>query len=100
MLHVSPAAALSTLRGSSSLIGSRWQLKLDIGLEPGSYLARSDWGASGGRLRFNVDVDFEDTPSTVSEELVGPLSGTLGLGLGLGLRLGLGLGLGLGLEQG
>ena len=78
VLHTSSAAAMSTL------IGSRWQLKLDIGLEPGSYLARSDWGASGGRLRFNVDVDFEDTPSTVSEELVGPLSGTLGLGLGLG----------------
>ena len=49
---------------------------MDIGLEPGSYLARSDWGASGGRLRFNVDVDFEETPATVAEELVGPLAGS------------------------
>ena len=68
-LHALPAAALSTL------IGSSWRLKMDIGLEPGSYLARSDWGASGGRLRFNVDVDFEETQATVAEELVGPLAG-------------------------
>ena len=69
-LRASPAVALSTLTGSS------WRLKLDIGLEPGSYLAKSDWGASGGRLRFNVDVDFEETPTAVAEELVGPLAGT------------------------
>ena len=68
-LHASPAAALSTL------IGSSWRLKMDIGLEPGSYLARSDWGASGGRLRFNVDVGFEEAQAPVAEQLVGPLAG-------------------------
>ena len=72
-LHASSAATVSTLTGSS------WRLKLDIGLEPGSYLAQTDWGASGGRLRFNVDVDFEDTPTAVAEELVGPLAGTRAL---------------------
>ena len=66
----SSAAAMSTLTGSS------WRLKVDVGLEPGSYLARSDWGASGGRLRFNMDVDFEETPATMAEELVGPLQST------------------------
>lgn len=60
----------------STLVGSRWRLKLDIGLEPGSYLARTDWGSSGGRLRFDAVVDFEEAPASEAEELVGPLSGT------------------------
>lgn len=60
----------------SSLIGSQWQLKLNVGIEPGSYLARTGWGASEGRLIVNTAVRFEDTKVTEAEDLVGPLSGT------------------------
>lgn len=70
---LSSAARVACL---STLIGSRWQVKLDIGLEPGSYFHRTGWGSSGGRLPITALVDFEETASTHAEELVGPLRGT------------------------
>ena len=70
VLIVAPAVGLSTLTGTE------WRVKLNVGLQPGSYLARTGWGASEARLILNTVIRFDDTSSTESEELVGPLSGT------------------------
>jgi len=41
-----------------SMSGTRWKLSLNIGREPGTAMPAS-WAASGARLVFPVDVDFE-----------------------------------------
>lgn len=45
----------------SSLVGTRWRLKLNLGLQPGSWMPQEidGWGASGGRLLVSADVVFE-----------------------------------------
>ena len=65
-----------TVIGLSTLTGTEWRVKLNVGLQPGSYLARTGWGVSEARLILNTLIRFEDTSSTESEEFVGPLSGT------------------------
>ena len=70
------AMLMAPASGLSSLMGTTWNLKLNVGLEPGSYLARTNWGASEGRLIVNARVCFDEAMSTANEELVGPLSGT------------------------
>ena len=73
-------AALSTCSTgySSTLLGTSWRLKLDVGLEPGSWMPRKidGWGASGSRVLVDALVDFEASPVGESEELVGPLDQT------------------------
>ena len=51
-----PSAALSTLASS------RWRLKLNFGLEDGSWMPKTvdGWGESGARLLVTTDVAFED----------------------------------------
>ena len=62
----------------STLIGSRWRIKLDLGLEPGSWMPNTieGWGASGSRCIVNVDVEFDADAAETSEELVGPAKQT------------------------
>ena len=73
-------AALSTCSTgyTSTLLGTSWRLKLDVGLEPGSWMPKKidGWGASGARLLVDALVDFEASPAGESEELVGPLDQT------------------------
>ena len=68
LLALSPAGYVSTLQGTS------WRVKLDIGLERGSWMPRTveGWGASGGRLLVDAVVDFEAASAAEGEELVGP----------------------------
>jgi hypothetical protein len=63
---------------TSSLLGTSWRLKLDVGLEPGSWMPKKidGWGASGGRVLVDALVDFDASPVGESEELVGPLDQT------------------------
>jgi hypothetical protein len=63
----------------STLVGSEWRVKLNVGLEPGSYMATTGWGASGQRLIVNTMVKFEESMADDAEELVGPLAGTRNL---------------------
>ena len=55
-LVATPTAALSTLASS------RWRLKLNFGLEDGSWMPKTvdGWGESGARLLVTTDVAFED----------------------------------------
>eukprot|EP00747_Dinoflagellata_sp_TGD_P170465 gnl/TRDRNA2_/TRDRNA2_202087_c0_seq1.p1 gnl/TRDRNA2_/TRDRNA2_202087_c0~~gnl/TRDRNA2_/TRDRNA2_202087_c0_seq1.p1 ORF type:complete len:407 (-),score=47.71 gnl/TRDRNA2_/TRDRNA2_202087_c0_seq1:33-1253(-) len=44
-----------------AMVGSKWRIILDVGLEEGTWIASlfgSDWGASGARLLLPVDVEF------------------------------------------
>ena len=63
---------------TSTLLGTSWRLKLDVGFEPGSWMPKKidGWGASGARLLVDALVDFEASPAGESEELVGPLDQT------------------------
>ena len=70
------AALTAGATGMSTLIGSEWNLKLNVGIEPGSYLARTGWGASEGRIIVNTQVRFEEELMQEAEELVGPLATT------------------------
>lgn len=71
-------ASLATLGYTSTLLGTSWRLKLDVGLEPGSWMPKTvdGWGASGGRLLVDALVEFDDSPATEGEELVGPQART------------------------
>mmetsp|Transcript_31078 Transcript_31078/g.51338 ORF Transcript_31078/g.51338 Transcript_31078/m.51338 type:complete len:306 (+) Transcript_31078:54-971(+) len=68
--------ALSTTPAASSslLTNSQWQLRLNVGLEPGSWMPKRfpGWAESGARLALNVNVDFTGEPSSTRETLVGP----------------------------
>ena len=68
------ALLLEAASGLSTLAGTSWRIKLNLGLEPGSWMPKTidGWGASGARLIVNVDVDFESGAASESEELVGP----------------------------
>ena len=59
---------------SSTLVNTKWRVKLDLGLEEGSWMPNTieGWGASGGRCIVNVDVSFDEKAAGRSEELVGP----------------------------
>ena len=79
-IHLNMLVALSTCSTgyTSTLLGTSWRLKLDVGLEPGSWMPKKidGWGASGARLLVDALVDFEASPAGESEELVGPLDQT------------------------
>jgi len=64
---------------SSSLLTSTaevWKLRLDIGLQPGTWMPKRypGWAESGGRLGFDIEVKFTDRPCQIGpfEKLVGP----------------------------
>ena len=71
-------ASLSTLGYTSTLQGTSWRIKLDLGLEPGSWMPRTveGWGTSGGRLLVDALIDFAESSATEGEELVGPQAQT------------------------
>lgn len=71
-------SALCSTGYTSTLLGTSWTLKLDIGLEPGSWMPRliDGWGASGARVAVDAVVEFGAAPAAEEEELVGPLRQT------------------------
>ena len=72
-----PATPLS----SSTLFGTQWKVKLNVGLERGSYMSTTEWGKSGGRLIVDATVDFSFEPYDEAEDLVGPPEKTMKLGV-------------------
>ena len=62
----------------STLTGTDWQIKLNLGLEDGSWMPNTieGWGASGGRAIVNVHCTFLADAAGEGEELVGPASQT------------------------
>ena len=70
---------------SSTLLGTSWRIKLNIGLEQGSWMPRNveGWGESGARVLVDALVDFDAAPANEPhvarptwEPLVGPKEGT------------------------
>jgi len=59
---------------TSSLESTRWKLRLDVGLQPGTWMPKRfpGWGESGARLALDVDVEFSGGSSPSQESLVGP----------------------------
>ncbi|EOD20699.1 hypothetical protein EMIHUDRAFT_241908 [Emiliania huxleyi CCMP1516] len=77
MLSLLPAVA-SGASYTSTLIGTSSRVRLDIGLERGSWMPKNikGWGGSGARVVVSALVDFEAEPANEAEELVGPRSQT------------------------
>lgn len=70
---------MSALSASSSLLtNTKWKLRLDIGIQPGTWMPKRfpGWGESGARLPLEVEVEFTDTVSAKRESLVGPKDST------------------------
>ena len=63
---------------TSTLLGTSWRLKLNVGLEPGSWMPKliDGWGASGARVIVDALVDFSENRAPEGEELVGPVAQT------------------------
>eukprot|EP00578_Thalassiosira_sp_NH16_P015843 CAMPEP_0181111752 /NCGR_PEP_ID=MMETSP1071-20121207/19443_1 /TAXON_ID=35127 /ORGANISM="Thalassiosira sp., Strain NH16" /LENGTH=305 /DNA_ID=CAMNT_0023195667 /DNA_START=126 /DNA_END=1043 /DNA_ORIENTATION=+ len=63
---------------SSPLIDTKWKLRLDVGLQQGSWMPKRfpGWAESGARLPLDVDVEFTSRPSPERESLVGPKDST------------------------
>lgn len=57
---------VSAANQKSPFVNSRWILRLDFGLEPGSFMTQRfpDWAASGARLGVPVELLFTDIPAT------------------------------------
>ena len=77
ILSLLPAVA-SGASYTSTLIGTSWRVRLDIGLERGSWMPKNikGWGGSGARVVVSALVDFEAELANEAEELVGPRSQT------------------------
>jgi hypothetical protein len=62
----------------SLLTNTRWKLRLDVGLQPGTWMPKRfpGWAESGARLGLEVQVEFNDKPSSIREALVGPKDDT------------------------
>lgn len=58
----------------SLLRNTQWKVRLDVGLQPGSWMPQRfpGWAESGARLGLDVEVQFTDIPSRSSERFVGP----------------------------
>ncbi|VEU40849.1 unnamed protein product [Pseudo-nitzschia multistriata] len=61
----------------SRLTSTKWRVRLDVGLQPGTWMPRRypGWAESGARLVVDADIEFTDDllPRTVpGEPLVGP----------------------------
>mmetsp|Transcript_48740 Transcript_48740/g.110616 ORF Transcript_48740/g.110616 Transcript_48740/m.110616 type:complete len:290 (-) Transcript_48740:312-1181(-) len=67
----------------STLTGTSWRLKLDVGREPGTWMP-NDWATMGARLALSMDIEFTDGQLMgdprqglgLQENLVGPASST------------------------
>jgi len=71
-------------RSSSSLVDTQWDLKLDVGLQPGTWMPKRfpGWAESGARLGLgDIKVQFTNIPSKQGETLLGPLAETYQLDL-------------------
>jgi len=75
--HGEPVFALHQ-QSSSLLINTQWKTRLDVGLQPGTWMPKRfpGWAESGARLGLDLDVEFTDTPSLTGETLVGPKDST------------------------
>jgi hypothetical protein len=64
----------------SLLTNTKWKLRLDVGLQPGTWMPKRfpGWAESGARLGLEVQVEFNDKPcsSNIREALVGPKDDT------------------------
>lgn len=68
-------ALLTTNTNTNSLLANtRWKIRLDVGLQPGTWMPKRHpgWAESGARLVVDTVVEFSSTPSQAREMLVGP----------------------------
>mmetsp|Transcript_26733 Transcript_26733/g.37683 ORF Transcript_26733/g.37683 Transcript_26733/m.37683 type:complete len:330 (+) Transcript_26733:65-1054(+) len=82
-LSSSPSPSPSSLP-SSLLVNTQWKLRLDVGLQPGTWMPKRfpGWAESGARLGVDVLVEFTDVPlrqGVSGESLVGPKDSTFQL---------------------
>jgi hypothetical protein len=70
--------AVVALSPASLISNTKWKLRLDVGLQPGTWMPKRfpGWGASGARLPVDVDIEFLTRPSPRRESLVGPKAET------------------------
>mmetsp|Transcript_23251 Transcript_23251/g.68767 ORF Transcript_23251/g.68767 Transcript_23251/m.68767 type:complete len:300 (-) Transcript_23251:85-984(-) len=70
-----------SLQPPSLLAGTQWKVRLDVGLQPGTWMPKRfpGWAESGARLGLDVKVDFTNEPSATRESLVGPKDSTFRL---------------------
>eukprot|EP00584_Thalassiosira_punctigera_P003059 CAMPEP_0172537382 /NCGR_PEP_ID=MMETSP1067-20121228/8991_1 /TAXON_ID=265564 ORGANISM="Thalassiosira punctigera, Strain Tpunct2005C2" /NCGR_SAMPLE_ID=MMETSP1067 /ASSEMBLY_ACC=CAM_ASM_000444 /LENGTH=307 /DNA_ID=CAMNT_0013322673 /DNA_START=49 /DNA_END=972 /DNA_ORIENTATION=+ len=76
--HTSPFHVSALSAPSSPLTNTKWNLRLDVGLQPGTWMPKRHpgWCDSGARLPLSVDVEFNSQPSSWRESLVGPKGDT------------------------
>lgn len=69
----SPSFLVSSLSAPSPLVNTKWNLRLDVGLQPGTWMSKRfpGWAESGTRLPLNVDVEFTKQVSAQRVSLVG-----------------------------
>jgi len=74
--HVTTVSALA-----SQLIDTQWKTRLDVGLQPGTWMPKRfpGWAESGARLGLDLDLQFLDIPSSTAESLLGPKDRTFQL---------------------
>jgi hypothetical protein len=73
---------VSSLQSSgSSLARTQWKLRLDVGLQPGTWMPKRfpGWAESGARLGLDLQVEFTNVPCSTGEALVGPRAETFEL---------------------
>jgi len=70
----SQSSGSSSNNNRSLLTNTKWKVKLNVGLQPGTWMPKRfpGWAESGARLGLDLDIRFTDTPSSASESLVGP----------------------------
>jgi len=80
------SALASQLQDPSPLTNTQWKCRLDIGLQPGTWMPKRfpGWGEGGGRLGLDLDLQFIDTPS--EETLTAAKDSTFQLKVGKPVR--------------
>eukprot|EP00568_Trieres_chinensis_P001655 CAMPEP_0183301350 /NCGR_PEP_ID=MMETSP0160_2-20130417/7498_1 /TAXON_ID=2839 ORGANISM="Odontella Sinensis, Strain Grunow 1884" /NCGR_SAMPLE_ID=MMETSP0160_2 /ASSEMBLY_ACC=CAM_ASM_000250 /LENGTH=295 /DNA_ID=CAMNT_0025463949 /DNA_START=19 /DNA_END=906 /DNA_ORIENTATION=- len=81
LAHTLSTSVALQQQSASSLTSTRWKLRLDVGLQPGSWMPKRfpGWAESGARLGLDVEVQFTNRPSATREVLVGPKDSTFEL---------------------
>lgn len=81
LVNVIFAIWINDVASLSLLPGTEWKLRVDVGLQPGTWMPKRfpGWAESGARLGLDLQVKFTDIPSSVGESLVGPKSETFQL---------------------
>jgi len=64
--------SIAIKKDEALLDGTSWKVSLDIGREPGTWMPK-DWGASGDRLKLNLEFEFTEDQLYEREEFLGSI---------------------------